>query len=75
MARLLNIDQQSAQSLPIVDESNCLVVETGVQCRTAKPFPFCDEEARMEPITVLEESLAGGRLLCFRTICDVGWRS
>jgi hypothetical protein len=26
----------------------------------------------MESITVLGESLAGGRLLCFHTICGVG---
>ena len=37
-----------------------------------QPFPFCDEEeARMEPITVLGESLAGGRILCDTCRCRV----
>jgi len=38
---------------------------------TVQPFPFCDEEeARMEPITVLGRSrqVIGSR--CFRTACN-----
>jgi hypothetical protein len=36
---------------------------------TVQPFPFCgEEEARMEPITALGESLAGGRLFRFLAI-------